>query len=45
MIGLQDIKDARETIRNFVKRTSLVHSRFLSEMCGGEVYLKLKIFR
>ena len=42
MISLQDIRDARETIRNFVKRTSLVHSRFLSEMCGGEVYLKLE---
>lgn len=42
MISLPDIKDARETIRNFVKRTLLVHSLFLSDLCGGEVYLKLE---
>lgn len=42
MINLRDIKDARETIRNRVKRTSLVHSQFLSNFCDGEVYLKLE---
>ena len=42
MINLRDIKDARETIRNLVKRTPLVHSQFLSNFCDGEVYLKLE---
>ena len=42
MINLRDIKDARETIRNLVKRTPLVHSQFLSDFCDGEVYLKLE---
>jgi len=42
MINLQDIKDARETIRNLVRRTPLVHSQFLSNFCDGEVYLKLE---
>ena len=42
MIRLQDIEDARETIGNLVKRTPLVRSQFLSDFCGGEVYLKLE---
>jgi len=42
MISLQDIEGARETIKNLVKRTPLVRSRFLSDFCGGEVYLKLE---
>lgn len=42
MINLRDIKDARETIRNLVKRTPLVHSQFLSNFCDGEVHLKLE---
>jgi threonine dehydratase len=42
MITLQDIKDARETISKFVKRTPLINSQFLSNLCGGEAYLKLE---
>jgi threonine dehydratase len=42
MINLQDIKDARETIAKFVKRTPLIRSQFLSNLCSGEVYLKLE---
>jgi threonine dehydratase len=42
MLTLQDIKDARETIRELVKRTPLLHSQFLSDFCGGDVYLKLE---
>jgi len=42
MIDLRDIKDAREAIKNLVKRTPLVRSTFLSDFCGGEVYLKLE---
>jgi len=42
MITLRDVKDAREKIGNLIKRTPLMHSRFLSNFCGGEVYLKLE---
>lgn len=42
MISLQDIKDARETIGKLVKKTPLIHSKFLSNFCSGEVYLKLE---
>ncbi|MDH5795357.1 MAG: pyridoxal-phosphate dependent enzyme [Candidatus Bathyarchaeota archaeon] len=42
MVNLQDIKDARKSIRGLVKRTPLTRSRFLSGLCGGEVYLKLE---
>jgi len=42
MISLKDIKDARETIRNQVKRTPLTRSQFLSNFCSGDVYLKLE---
>nr|ADP09477.1 threonine dehydratase [uncultured marine crenarchaeote E48-1C] len=42
MINLEDIEEARETIRNLVKRTPLARSRSLSDLCSGEVYLKLE---
>ncbi|MEA2090345.1 MAG: threonine/serine dehydratase [Thermoproteota archaeon] len=42
MINLQDIKDARKTIKDLAKRTPLVRSQFLSNFCGGEVHLKLE---
>jgi threonine dehydratase len=42
MVSLQDIEDARKSIRGLVKRTPLTRSRFLSGLCGGEMYLKLE---
>ncbi len=42
MIDLRDIKDAMETIRDLVERPPLAYSRFLSDFCRGEVYLKLE---
>ena len=42
MLGLSDIEEARRSIGNSVKKTPLVRSPFLSEHCGGEVYLKLE---
>jgi threonine dehydratase len=42
MITLHDIEEARASIRKEVNKTPLVRSRFLSELCGGEVYLKLE---
>jgi len=41
-IDASDIKIARETIRPFVKRTTLKYSNFLSSLCQGTVYLKLE---
>ena len=42
MISLRDIIQAEKKIRSFVKKTSLVNSKFLSEACKGKVYLKLE---
>lgn len=39
---LQEIKDAHQRLRGNVLRTPLVRSRWLSEACGGEVWLKLE---
>jgi threonine dehydratase len=41
-MNLKDILDARETIGGSVNRTPLVHSRFFSDFCDGDVYLKLE---
>jgi len=42
MVDLQDIRNAREAIGIFVKQTPLAHSHFFSDLCRGEVYLKLE---
>jgi threonine dehydratase len=42
MITLRDIEDARKAIQREINKTPLVHSEFLSGLCGGEVYLKLE---
>jgi threonine dehydratase len=42
MIGLREIQDARRLIRKEVNKTPLVRSQYLSDLCGGEVYLKLE---
>ncbi len=41
-IDINDIKIARETIRPFIKGTTLKYSNFLSSLCQGIVYLKLE---
>ena len=41
-IDIREIKIAVETIRPFVKRTTLKYSNFLSSLCQGTVYLKLE---
>ena len=42
MISLQAIRDARKAIAPFVKSTPLVRSQFLSNLCGGDVFLKIE---
>jgi threonine dehydratase len=41
-VTLKSIMDARKAIAPFVKATALVRSSFLSDLCGGEVFLKLE---
>lgn len=42
MISLQAVRDARKAIAPFVKSTPLVRSQFLSNLCDGDVFLKLE---
>jgi threonine dehydratase len=42
MISLNDIKNAQTAIAPYIKPTPLRPSNFLSDLCGGHVYLKLE---
>ncbi|AIY87914.1 threonine dehydratase [Thermotoga sp. Cell2] len=42
MITLEDIKEAQRTLKNVVHRTALAYSSVLSEVTGGEIYLKME---
>jgi threonine dehydratase len=42
MIGLREIQDARNSIRDQVKKTPLMRSQYLSSLTGSDVYLKLE---
>ena len=42
MISLREIQDARNLIRDQVKKTPLVRSQYLSGLTGSDVYLKLE---
>ena len=41
-IDINNIKDARKTIKPFIKRTTFKYSNFLSSLCQGTIYLKLE---
>lgn len=45
MITLEDIKQARETIAPYVKRTPLERSETLSRRLGTNVYIKYELFQ
>jgi threonine dehydratase len=45
MITLEDIKQARETIAPYVKRTPLEHSETLSRRFNTNVYIKYELFQ
>ena len=40
MVKLEDIEAAQKNISSYAKQTPLTRSKFLSELCRGEVYLK-----
>jgi threonine dehydratase len=42
MVTLRDVQQAQKTIKPYAIPTSLARSKFLSELCGGEVFLKLE---
>ena len=42
MVTLQNIRDAQKTIGPYAKLTPLNRSKFLSELCNANVYLKLE---
>jgi threonine dehydratase len=41
-MNLNDVSEAKETLRASITPTALVHSNFFSQMCSAEVYLKLE---
>lgn len=42
MLTLTDILTAQRTIRPYIRHTPLLHSPFLSDLSGGDVWLKLE---
>jgi len=42
MIDFSDIKAAHTRIQSFVKKTPLIQSKYLSDFCNSQVYLKLE---
>ena len=42
MVTLRDIEQAQKTIAPYAVPTQLARSKFLSELCNGEVFLKLE---
>jgi threonine dehydratase len=42
MISLQDVRDAQKAVASFIQTTPLTRSVFLSDLCGGDVFLKLE---
>ena len=42
MINLKDIEQAQTEITRYIKQTPLTRSQFLSDLCSGNVYLKLE---
>ena len=42
MVTLQNIQSAQKTIAPYAKSTPLIRSKFLSELCSADVYLKLE---
>ena len=41
-ITLETIKKAKERIKEFVRNTPLIHSEHLSQICNGNIFLKLE---
>ncbi len=42
MVSVEDIEEARKRIKGHIKNTPLHHSKYLSELVGGSVFLKLE---
>lgn len=42
VVALRDIREAQEILKGVVHRTALTYSSVLSEISGGEIYLKME---
>ena len=40
MMTIEHFKEARNVLRGVLNETRLIHSPFLSQSCGNQVYLK-----
>ena len=40
MLTLDQFKEARSVLQGVISKTNLVHSKYFSELCGNQVYLK-----
>ena len=41
-LQLEKIKEAYDKIKGFIRKTPLIHSAYLSELCNNNIYLKLE---
>jgi threonine dehydratase len=41
-LNLEKIEEAHHKIKGFIRKTPLIHSAYLSELCNNNVYLKLE---
>jgi len=41
-LNIEMIKDAHKRIRHYIRKTPLIHSEVFSELCSGNVYMKLE---
>ena len=41
-LNIEMVKDAHKRIRQYIRKTPLIHSEVFSELCSGNVYLKLE---
>ncbi|PLV59093.1 threonine ammonia-lyase [Thermotoga sp. KOL6] len=42
MVSIEDVKEAQDVLKKVVHRTALTYSSVLSEITGGEIYLKME---
>ena len=44
-LNLEKIEEAHHKIKGFIRKTPLIHSAYLSELCNNNIYLKLEILQ
>lgn len=41
-LNIEKVKEAQKRIHQYIRKTPLIHSEVFSELCGGNLYLKLE---